>query len=110
MSKQSKTSDGGDPSSSHLSNYLADAYEIYSSSAQASHSFVRNIASAVFPLFATSMYKNMGYPQASTLVASIATALAAAPVVIIVYGPRLRARSKVASAIWGAESAGQGVI
>jgi len=37
------------------SNYLADAYETYSSSAQASQSFVRNILSAVFPLFAHQM-------------------------------------------------------
>lgn len=49
------------------------------------------------------MYVNLGYPIASTLVASIATVLAIAPVLIIIYGPQLRAKSKVASAIWGAE-------
>lgn len=34
------------------SNYLADAYETYSSSAQAAQSLARNVMSAIFPLFA----------------------------------------------------------
>jgi hypothetical protein len=38
-----------------LSNYIADAYEVYSSSAQAAQSFCRNMASATFPLFAHQM-------------------------------------------------------
>ena len=37
------------------SNYFADAYETYSSSAQASQGFARNILSGVFPLFAKQM-------------------------------------------------------
>jgi len=37
------------------SNYIADAYETYSSSAQASQSLVRNMFGAVFPLFARKM-------------------------------------------------------
>lgn len=81
------------------SNYFADAYEIYSSSAQASQSFVRNTFSAIFPLFATQMYNNMGYPQASTLVAALGTVLGIAPVALIFFGAGLRAKSKVASAL-----------
>ncbi|KAK4686907.1 hypothetical protein P7C73_g3215, partial [Tremellales sp. Uapishka_1] len=80
-------------------NYIADAYETYSSSAQAAQSFARNMASAIFPLFAHQLYTNLGYPKAGTLVASIGLALAAAPVLLIVYGKRLRAKSKVASAL-----------
>ncbi|OCF34125.1 hypothetical protein I316_04074 [Kwoniella heveanensis BCC8398] len=79
--------------------YLADAYETYSSSAQASHSFARNILGAVFPLFARSMYIKMGYPEASTLVASLALALAAAPIALLFYGKSLRKRSKITSAL-----------
>jgi hypothetical protein len=56
------------------------------------------------------MYNNMGYSQASTTVAAIGLVLAAAPVLLIIYGPRLRAKSKVASAIWAAESKAQGAI
>ena len=37
------------------SNYLADAYETYSSSAQAAQSCVRNVGAAVIPLFANQM-------------------------------------------------------
>lgn len=79
--------------------YLADAYETYSSSAQASQSFMRNLMSSTFPLFARQMYMNLGYPIASTVVASLALALAACPTLIVIFGARLRARSKVASAI-----------
>ncbi|KAL7419186.1 hypothetical protein Q5752_006023 [Cryptotrichosporon argae] len=79
--------------------YLADAYETYSSSAQASHSFVRNVFSGLFPLFARQMYINLTYPVASTVVAAIAAVLSAAPVLLILYGARLRARSRVASAL-----------
>ncbi|KIR52444.1 MFS transporter [Cryptococcus gattii Ru294] len=77
--------------------YLADAYEIYSSSAQAAQSFCRNIASGIFPLFAHQLYVNLGYPEASTLVASIALLLSAAPILLVFYGKKLRERSKVTS-------------
>lgn len=36
-------------------NYLADAYETYSSSAQAAQGFARNTSSGIFPLFAYQM-------------------------------------------------------
>ncbi|BEJ12090.1 hypothetical protein CspHIS471_0205500 [Cutaneotrichosporon sp. HIS471] len=80
-------------------NYLADAYETYSASAQAAHGFSRSIFAACFPLLTHAMYFNLGFPIASTLVASIALVLGIAPVLIFVYGPRLRARSKVTSAL-----------
>ncbi|WVN91135.1 uncharacterized protein L203_106387 [Cryptococcus depauperatus CBS 7841] len=77
--------------------YLADAYEIYSSSAQAAHSFCRNLTAGIFPLFARQLYVNLGYPQASTLIASIGLLLSAAPILLVFYGKKLRARSKVTS-------------
>lgn len=46
-----------------------------------------------------SQYEGMGYPQASTLVASIAMVLAVAPLLLLRYGKGLRARSKVTSAL-----------
>jgi hypothetical protein len=99
------------------SNYLADAYETYSSSAQAAQSCVRNVGAAVIPLFANQMvghhlfrivlsrlkwqYEHLGYAKASTLVASVALALQLAPLLILRYGRTLRARSRVASALEG---------
>lgn len=41
----------------------------------------------------------MGYPQASTLVASVALFLGIAPFILLRYGGDLRARSKVASSL-----------
>ncbi|CAK9782640.1 MFS general substrate transporter [Cutaneotrichosporon oleaginosum] len=82
-------------------NYIADAYETYSSSAQAAQGFVRNTNSGIFPLFTLQMYERLGYPQASSLVAGLGFAFAAAPFLLIRYGARLRARSPVTSQLVG---------
>lgn len=82
-------------------NYIADAYETYSSSAQAAQGFVRNTNSGIFPLFTMQMYANLGYPYASTLVSALGFFLAVAPFLLIKYGARLRARSPVTSQLVG---------
>lgn len=46
-------------------------------------------------------YENLGYAKATTLVASVALALQAAPLLLLRYGKTLRARSHVASALEG---------
>lgn len=79
--------------------YLADAYETYSSSAQAAQSLARNLIAAILPMFARRMYTGMGYPQATTLVASIALIMSLAPFILMRYGEVLRAKSKVARSI-----------
>ncbi|KAK2809239.1 hypothetical protein FQN50_004075 [Emmonsiellopsis sp. PD_5] len=60
-------------------NYLADTYHRYASSALAAQSFCRNILGGIFPL-----------------VGSILTIV---PWVLVFYGPKIRARSKIASEI-----------
>lgn len=40
-----------------ISTYLADAYETYSSSAQAAQSFTRNLSGGIFPLFARQLVR-----------------------------------------------------
>jgi hypothetical protein len=82
-------------------NYVADAYEQNSSSAQAAHSVIRNGFSGVFPLFARQMYIKMGYPQASSLIAGLGFALAIAPFMLVKYGARLRARSPITTKLVG---------
>ncbi|GMK56290.1 hypothetical protein CspeluHIS016_0301300 [Cutaneotrichosporon spelunceum] len=82
-------------------NYVADAYEQNSSSAQAAHSMVRNGFSGIFPLFARQMYVKMGYPQASSLIAGLGFALAIAPFMLIKYGARLRAKSPITTKLVG---------
>lgn len=44
---------GGDADAN--SNYLADAYETFSSSAQAAQGLTRNVVAGIFPLFAQQM-------------------------------------------------------
>ncbi|CED83908.1 Synaptic vesicle transporter SVOP and related transporters (major facilitator superfamily) [Phaffia rhodozyma] len=80
-------------------NYLSDCYEQYSSSAQAAQSLLRNLFAAVFPLFAPSLYENLGYPYASTLLGCIAFVGGFCPLLIFLYGKKLRARSKIACAL-----------
>ncbi|CAG7920446.1 unnamed protein product [Penicillium olsonii] len=78
-------------------NYLADTYHRYASSALAAQSFCRNVLAATFPLFTNTMFTNLGYPAASSLLGGIGVFLTIVPWVLVLYGPRIRARSKFAS-------------
>jgi multidrug resistance protein len=78
-------------------NYLADVYHRYASSALAAQSFCRNILGAVFPLFSEAMFQDLGFPGASSLLGGISAVLTVVPFVLILFGPRIRARSRFAS-------------
>lgn len=41
-------------------NYLIDTFTVHAASAQAANTFLRSLAGAGFPLFATPMFKNLG--------------------------------------------------
>ncbi|KAJ2924999.1 hypothetical protein H1R20_g12101, partial [Candolleomyces eurysporus] len=84
-----------DPSLS-LINYIVDAYLFVAASALAANTFVRSIAGAVFPLFATQMYEALNPRWASTLLGLIALVMMPIPFVLIKFGPRLRRNSKYA--------------
>ncbi|PNS14189.1 hypothetical protein CAC42_6702 [Sphaceloma murrayae] len=84
-------------------NYLADAYHRYASSALAAQSFCRNIIGGIVPLVIVQMYTNMGYQAASSLLGGIGIVLTAVPFVLLIWGPRIRARSKIASEIMASE-------
>ncbi|EDN10406.1 predicted protein [Histoplasma mississippiense (nom. inval.)] len=45
------------------------------------------------------MYVNLGYPEASSLLGGIGSLLTIVPWVLVFYGPKIRARSKIASEI-----------
>ncbi|KAJ2925548.1 hypothetical protein H1R20_g11547, partial [Candolleomyces eurysporus] len=60
------------------------------------NTFVRSIAGAVFPLFATQMYEALNPRWASTLLGLIALVMMPIPFVLIKFGPRLRRNSKYA--------------
>jgi len=80
-------------------NYLADAYHRYASSALAAQSFCRNLLAGAFPLFATQMFDTMGFQGASGLLAGIGLLLTIVPWVLLMYGPTIRAKSKLACEI-----------
>ena len=77
-----------------LTNYLTDAYDVYSASALASSVFSRNIAAALLlPLATYPMYDQLGVDWACSLLGFLCLALSPIPFVFIRYGPALRRRS-----------------
>lgn len=77
-----------------VATYITDAYQIWSGSAIAAVACVENLFSAFLPLAAQSMYTNLGFQWASSLLGFIAVALSFAPLVLYIKGPAIRKRSK----------------
>lgn len=80
-------------------NYLADTYHRYASSALAAQSFCRNMLGGVFPLITTALFNNLTFQGAASLLGGIGTLLTVVPWVLVLYGPKIRARSKFAREI-----------
>ncbi|KAE8150402.1 major facilitator superfamily domain-containing protein [Aspergillus avenaceus] len=80
-----------------LMNYLIDAYTIFAASVLAANSVLRSIFGAVFPLFTTYMYKNLGIHWASSIPAFLAVACVPFPFLFYKYGAAIRARCKYAA-------------
>ena len=83
-------------------NYLADVYHIYASSAIAAQSFFRNMLGATIPLYNDQMLEKMTFQGGLSFLGGIATLLAFVPWILYIWGPSLRARSKVATRLSGA--------
>ena len=81
-----------------LLNYLVDAYVMFAASAIAANTILRSLFGAVFPLFATYMFDGMGIEWASTLLGCVAALMIPLPVIFLVFGSRIRGRSKFAPA------------
>ncbi|KAK6003170.1 hypothetical protein QM012_001015 [Aureobasidium pullulans] len=78
---------------SSIAQYLMDSYSKYAGSAIAAVAFGENVFSAFLPLAAQSMYTNLGYQWASSVLAFLSLALACAPIILLLKGPEIRARS-----------------
>lgn len=91
-----------------LVGYLTDSYTTFASSAFASLAIVRSGLSAVFPLFAHGMYKNLGANYATTILAIVATITCVCPVILIRYGRRIRQASRFAVFSLAVEGNGSG--
>jgi hypothetical protein len=80
-------------------NYFADTYHRYASSALAAQSFCRNMLGGFFPLVTDAMYHRMTFQGASSFLGGVGLALSVVPWVLVVYGDRVRGRSKFAKGI-----------
>lgn len=76
-------------------NYLADTYHSYASSAIAAQSFTRNIFAACLPLAVEPMLDSLGLVGMGCLLGAVGLALSAVPWVLVLWGPRIRKRSKL---------------
>lgn len=74
-------------------NYLTDAYAKYNTSALSAASLGRNTFGAFLPLASQSLYNNLGYQAASSLLGGVGLALSVVPVILLFRGPQLRKRS-----------------
>ncbi len=73
--------------------YITDAYERYAASASAAVCFGENIFAAFLPLASASMYTNLGFQWASSLLGFVALVMSFAPVVLLFKGRSIRKRS-----------------
>ncbi|KAF7339568.1 putative mfs-multidrug-resistance transporter [Mycena sanguinolenta] len=71
-----------------------DTYLSIAASALAGNTVVRSVFGAVFPLFATQMYNALGPRWASSLLGFVALIMVPIPIVLMRFGPTIRAKSK----------------
>lgn len=77
-----------------IMNYLIDAYTIYAASVLAANSVLRSLFGAIFPLFTTQMYANLGIHWASSVPAFLALMCVPFPFLFYKYGAGIRKRCK----------------
>jgi len=75
-------------------NYIIDVFHEYSASAVAANSFLRSVFAAVFPLFASPLFHNLGINWASSLLGFVGVAMIPIPWLFYIYGPSIRKRGK----------------
>lgn len=75
-------------------NYMTDAYETLSASAQSAASCTRSIFGAVLPLAAKPMFNKLGVPWACSLIAFLSLIVSIIPFGFIRWGDRIRNNSK----------------
>ncbi|KAL2840389.1 putative bicyclomycin resistance protein [Aspergillus pseudoustus] len=77
-----------------LLNYMFDMYLPYAASVNAGSSVLRSLCGFAFPLFAKSMFQDLGINWASTLLGCIAAICVTLPFIFRRWGPEMRTRSK----------------
>lgn len=75
-----------------LQAYVIDSYPDHTSSASAASQFLRSLTAFGFPLFAPKIYSALGYGWGNSTLAFVAIGIGIpSPLLIWIYGPRLRA-------------------
>lgn len=78
-----------------LQAYVIDSYADHTSSASAASQFLRSLTAFGFPLFGPAMYGSLGYGWGNTLLALLAATVGMpAPVLVWLYGSRLREKAQ----------------
>ncbi|PHH86453.1 hypothetical protein CDD83_10221 [Cordyceps sp. RAO-2017] len=80
-----------------LMNYLVDSYVIFAASVLAANSVLRSLFGAVFPLFTTYMYQDLGIHWATSIPAFLALACVPFPFLFYRHGAKIRMRCKYAA-------------
>lgn len=81
-----------------IQTYVIDSYQKYAASAVAAITALRSLCGFGFPLFAPTLYDNLGYGWGNSLLAFIAIAIGVpAPWFFWTYGKRLRTMSQYAA-------------
>ncbi|KAK4508658.1 hypothetical protein PRZ48_002397 [Zasmidium cellare] len=75
-------------------NYLIDSYLSFAASVFAANTILRSLVGAGFPLFTRQMFDNLHIQWAGTLLGCLSAIMVPIPLAFIVFGPRLRKRSK----------------
>jgi len=73
-------------------NYLTDAYEKYAASALSAASLGRNTFGAFLPFASYSLFRNLGFGWAGSLLGFVGLALSLVPVVLLLKGRQIRAK------------------
>jgi hypothetical protein len=82
---------GGQIAGMPLQAYVIDTYADHTSSAMAASQFLRSLTAFLFPLFAPTMYENLGYGWGNSCIALAALViLLPAPMILMKWGERLR--------------------
>ncbi|EKG13662.1 Major facilitator superfamily [Macrophomina phaseolina MS6] len=76
-----------------LADYVVDAYAKYAGSSMAAVALGENFSAAFLPLAAQSLYTNLGFHWASSLLGFLSLALSCAPIVLVIWGRGIRHRS-----------------
>ncbi|KAJ6105062.1 hypothetical protein N7486_003751 [Penicillium sp. IBT 16267x] len=77
--------------------YIVDVYFLNTVSAISIHIMVRSLVSATFPLFEGPMYESLHIKYSATLLAALSALIMVSPILLRIYGSRIRTWSRFSS-------------